>query len=128
MLRRVIQPTRFHVAVGGYTGPSYDVELHDGLLRYTRSDYGFQTVEQTELDVGDHSWERFRDLLDQLDAWSWLRDYHPHESIVDGTSWSLRIRWGRRHLTADGSNGYPPGWERFCRGLSAILLRGRPFA
>ena len=49
----------------------------------------------------------FRAVVDRLDVWSGAASYERDGLIVDGTQWSLELRWGERAVVGGGSNADP---------------------
>jgi hypothetical protein len=40
-------------------------------------------------------------------VWAWAASYEPADLILDGTQWSLVLRWGERAVATGGSNAFP---------------------
>lgn len=100
------RPDEFYASIGGYMGPSYRVELDDGVLVYTRMDSGYEEAEVVELQPSDEEWSAFLKALDEIGVWSWEEQYRDSE-VCDGTHWSFRIEVDGRRLETSGSNDYP---------------------
>ena len=131
-------PKRFTARIGGFLGPSYSIELHDGALLYTSSESGQRNQKHATLTPTAAQWREFRQTLDDLKVWQWRADY-PRQGTVDGTQWSLDIGYADRSLTAHGDNNYPDkdgkpngkpdSTDAFNRYLAAIkkLIGGKSF-
>ncbi len=117
-------PEVFQLAIGGHFGPSYNIDLDGGFIRYVASEDGRER-ETRKISPGTSGWDRFRTELEEIDVWSWQPSYS-ESSILDGTSWFLVIEWPDRSLRTSGSNAYPPGWDAFCRAVQK-LAKGLPF-
>lgn len=103
-------PAAFAFFIGGYTGTSHRVVWEAGDLRYERFGHGFEpdALEPQEAFARTTpDWAAFRAAVDRFDVWSWAASYEPDDLIVDGTQWSLELRWGERAVVAGGSNAYP---------------------
>ena len=108
--REAPPPEAFAFFIGGYTGTSHRVVWEGGDLRYERLGYGFEPEElepDEEFARPAPDWAAFRAALDRLDVWSWAASYEPEDLIVDGTQWSLELRWRERAVVTGGSNAYP---------------------
>ncbi len=108
--REAPPPEAFAFFIGGYTGTSHRVVWEGGDLRYERLGYGFEPdalEPEEEFARPAPDWAAFRAALDRLDVWSWAASYEPEDLIVDGTQWSLELRWGERAVVTGGSNAYP---------------------
>jgi hypothetical protein len=125
------KPSTLSIAIGGYTGNSYAVELSaDGLI-YRSLRYGYEANETLTIVPDRVAWERFRRALDDLGVWDWAPEYS-RPGIFDGTNWHVEIVWGERSIHSHGMNGYPGGSDDsqlFSRFLSAVraLVGGRDF-
>lgn len=100
------RPDEFHASIGGYMGPSYRVELEDGVLIYTKMGRGSEEQQVVELQPTDEDWSEFLETLDDIDVWSWKKRYE-NPGVCDGTSWSFRIAVDDRKLETSGNNAYP---------------------
>ena len=126
-----IRPTHLEVSLGGFTGPSYRVELQeDGRLLYLHNPESFTSAPGTRkrrIKVNDLQWRQFRGALEEVGIWDWDEEYVDPE-ILDGTQWLVRIRYEDAAVFSRGSNSYPPG-RSFKRLRSAVqeLLGGREF-
>ena len=127
--RNSVEPTRFHVFIGGFGRSSYDVRLVSGRLHYQDN-----SAEAPEiLSPTAEDWERFWSATEVCDLWNWTTSYHDPD-ILDGTQWKVEITLGRRRLKSSGSNAHPGGnsdgrWDSFMLFLRAVrkLLGGRQF-
>lgn len=128
-------PKQLSVSIGGYTGPSFAIELEGPYIQYTAYDSGFSDPRTEVIEVTDEQWQAFRTTLDSIDVWTWRSEYEVPE-IVDGTSWSVLIAWEDALIDSSGSNGFPgnptddgeptPEFNRFLNAVSS-LLGGREF-
>jgi hypothetical protein len=93
-------PKHFTAYIGGFFGPSYRIELNDGVVTYYRN------KERLTITPTPVQWYDFRQALDQLKVWRWRTNY-PSQGTADGTQWSLEIAYGDHALKSSGSNNYP---------------------
>jgi hypothetical protein len=93
-------PKQFSAYIGGFFGPSYRIELKDGVVTYYRN------KERLTITPTPAQWHDFRQTLDQLKVWRWHTNY-PSQGTVDGTQWSLEIVYSDHALKSSGSNNYP---------------------
>jgi hypothetical protein len=131
-------PSRFSASIDNFGRHSYTVELRDGKLLY--SDTTPKSVAQPiTITPSSDEWRAFRRALDAIGVWAWHESYMPNEPILDGTSWSLSLRYPDRSLVTGGGNCYPdahgnptgvplrtPAFSQFEAALEA-LLGGRSF-
>ena len=106
-------PQFFTTSIGGFPGPYYALVLNGDVLEYSSGDNDPKVAIEPTI----KQWKAFRRSLDNLDVWNWRQDYQPESVICDGTSWSLDLGWGERHIQSSGSNSYPPNLGHF---LSAV--------
>lgn len=125
-----IYPEKFKVFIGGYFGPSYEVELQaDGTLLYLDDPYGGVPLLRSEahaIMVSEDQWREFRKALNSANVWSWKEYYD--SAILDGTQWELIIKYGDAYVSSGGSNNYPLE-EEFKQFEDAVrsLLSGKEF-
>lgn len=116
-------PDKFKVAIGGYTGNSYSVELRNKKLIYNKNN------KESVLNPDRETWEQFWKRVEEIDIWKWNRSYKPDNDIVDGTSWKIDIKYGDNEVLSSGTNAYPPSskievseeFSRFCKAVSELL-------
>lgn len=126
-----IRPQHFEVSLGGFTGPSYRVEMQeDGSLLYLHHPRSFTAAPGTETErvrVTDTQWIQFRGALEEAAIWDWDDEYID-PGILDGTQWLVRIQYADASVFSRGSNSFPPGGRfRRLRGAVEALLGGREF-
>jgi hypothetical protein len=124
-----IHPEKFEASIGGFFGPSYEVELQpDGTLLYMNSPHRIPEPrrEREGIIVSEEQWREFREALDSANVWSW-KEYYDSD-ILDGTQWELTIRYGDAYVSSGGSNNYPPE-EEFKQFEDAVrqLIGGKEF-
>lgn len=130
-------PQRFHIRIGGFKGLTYEVQLQDGRLEYSKLDGG-QNSRRVRVRPTMEQWREFRRELDAIGIWRWRAQYLDFR-VVDGTQWSLDVAYPDRAIKTQGSNEYPgttPDFsgvpsasEAFTRYLKAVqrLVGGRAF-
>jgi len=132
MTRTSLEPPElFSASIGGYMGPTYAVEKVKRGVQYRRYESGYELREIRMIRPDEEAWATFRRALDEIGVWDWLPEY-ADPGIMDGTGWSLELKWGDRAISTGGSNGYPggsPDSPEFRGFLDAIssLIGGRPF-
>ena len=119
-------PSKFHAAIGGYTGISINVEILGDSLHHSQA-HGHDPHPPIGIDgsvlvtPSPEQWATFRKALDRAGFWDWDEGYSPTDSIMDGTSWAVEIQWGDRSHESHGSNAYPSKWDSFRRALRKLL-------
>ena len=125
-------PELFKLYVGGFLGPSYEIELEGDGLVYRLSEDGPEPQAVLRIDPGTRRWRSFWKRMDALEVWNWLPHY-PNPGVTDGTGWSVEISKGERWVSSHGSNNYPdrgglpdcsePSREfrEFCRAVRRLL-------
>jgi len=89
-------------------------------------------IEET-IPVPPERWQAFRRELDEMNVWSWKKNYKPEADDLDGESWSFSVVYTDRRVQTAGSNAYPaPGdppasdsrtelFDRFCSAISRLI-------
>ena len=119
-------PLQFQTYIGGYFGPSFDVELQeDGRLAYSAREGEKEAVSEI-LSVEHTVWAEFRSALEYACVRDWADKYN--SPILDGTQWGLEIAYTDWQKKCHGSNNYPPSgqFEIFLQAVRK-LTGGRPF-
>lgn len=116
---------RIHVTVGGFGGPWYSIESHDGqTMKYTFSQSGAPGDERTEeITPNDAQWDRFWGMVRGCKDW---RRVYDDPEVLDGTQWKVAVTAGDIELRSRGSNAYPANWKAFLRAIRS-LVGGRRF-
>jgi len=99
-------PKSFSASIGGFFGPSYQVELKDGKLYYRSYRGNPNRARRITITPTPEQWAKFRAALDAIHIWKWKARYD-NQYVNDGTQWSLSITYDDRALTSGGSNSYP---------------------
>ena len=114
---------KFTFFVGGYMGPSHlvraDTEEYGTALVYT-----YFPPRRAYDDPDEHTsvpfplegrWVQFSQDLLHCYVMDWNESYSD-PGVVDGTHWSLHVLFANGvEISRDGSNAYPPHWEKFLR-------------
>jgi len=100
------KPVVFEVSIGGYFGPSYNLQWDGSTLDY--EEYGDHNgfVRKSALTPTDKEWKRFWLACDRAALWRWKKSYD-NPDIVDGTNWSIHIKILHREIKSRGSNAFP---------------------
>lgn len=130
-------PQQFHARIGGFMGNTYEVQLQDGSLQYTKSGRGHKP-QHFRVRPTMEQWRDFRRELDAIGVWQWRPQYST-PGVADGTQWSLEVTYPDRTIRSQGNNDYPgaasdpsgvpSGSKAFSRYLKAVqrLVGGRAF-
>ena len=111
--------------VGGYMGSSYEVALTGASVLWRSSPGSYANWTEQTVPIDDSAWATFRSTLEGLDVWLWEDSYYD-PSVMDGTSWGVRLEWDGESIVSGGSNAFPDTWDDFCIAVE-LLLGGRKF-
>ena len=80
---------------------------------------GLCYVEPAEFKPTKEAWDKFIETVDGLNVWSWKKDYSDPYTL-DGTQWSLSMSKAGSKVKCEGSNMYPPDFEKFVRAVNRL--------
>jgi hypothetical protein len=101
----VFAPHVFNAHIGGLFGTSYSVQLTNDVLVYSATKAG-KLIDSAKIVPTDRQWGEFQEALNKLNIWEWRTNYINH-TVVDGTQWSLEIKYANGSLKTFGSNSFP---------------------
>lgn len=115
---------RLKAVVGGFFGPSYEVDLDffKMQIKWTGGEPGDQEIVTKA--INEHQCKTTIEHLKMLNLLNWKSNYSD-PNIRDGTQWSIDIEVSKTVFHKYGSNRYPKEWGLFCDLLKA--LTGREF-
>lgn len=122
----VVTPVFFKTWIGGFVGPSYEVELLNDELVYRVFERGYDVHSIETLSPTDSDWRRFQETVDRINVWSWEPVYNG-ESLPDATTWFVHLTISADEITSTGINLYPPLFVDYMHAVRD-LLDGRHFA
>ncbi|MBQ6310528.1 MAG: hypothetical protein IJK74_03160 [Bacteroidales bacterium] len=106
--------TSFHYSAGnGYAGWSFSVELNHnedrvgGVLKYENKQMRFRKEDDPEpkpriANVDDSVFVKVYNMIEEGKLYDEASYYHPFMDIMDGTGWSLRMGFGKEHISTGG--------------------------
>jgi hypothetical protein len=113
--------------IGGYPGPSYQVNvdfIHNCFYFFEwKMDSFFPQQKPKIIPIG--SVEQFKRELCRIRPWNWHRDYHRDTLILDGTSWSIKLKTKGKIYESEGFESFPKEWKKFTKAIAD--LTGLPF-
>ena len=92
--------------IGGYNGTCHQVEFKAGKLEYRLAKGAYMWEPAIILQPDSGAWKRFWEAVEIAGVWKWKKSYE-NIDVLDGTQWSLKLKYQGRSLTAEGSNAYP---------------------
>ncbi|HYD47507.1 MAG TPA: hypothetical protein VEB21_04135 [Terriglobales bacterium] len=115
-------PSELSISIGGYTGPSYSLELHGPYLIYQAYAEQHGLVSKWKLQPTPDQWREFWAELDRIDVWHWEANYD-NPDILDGTGWRITIAHADRRLATSGSNASPgrDSFDAFWQALRTLI-------
>lgn len=120
-----VEPTAFQASIGCcMNNDGYSVEWEDGMLIYRP--WGYEP--EIRVQPLPEDWQRFWAEMDKIGVWDWEKHYD-NMWVLDGTSWSIKLKQGKKRVTSDGSNAYPGSegpetsatFRAFCRAVQKLL-------
>ena len=100
----------FSFEYGGFSSDNYKI-YNNGIDLIVEINHHRIDHEEFNHQVSSDQWDKFWNIIDQIDAWRWGKDYF-NQDILDGTQWELVIyRKGKRRRRIFGSNDYPPNFK-----------------
>ena len=104
---RNVLPQRFSVSIGGFTGPSYKVNLEGDHLVYQAMGAGWHPQNTKRLHPSSEDWQHFWRAADKVELWRWRTSYKPRTVCPDGTSWEVELAFNDKHVHSVGLEAYP---------------------
>jgi len=98
-------PTQLIVRVGGFLGSTHVIELSRNALWCTELQ-GNQPVKKHLARPSHEQWIQFRSELNTVNVRRWQKAYL-NPNVLDGTQWSVRIRYPDLVVESVGSNNFP---------------------
>ena len=99
-------PTKLHFSIGGFMGECHEVEWKKWVLWYRRAEAASMGQPAIELSPSSEAWARFWVAIETAGVWRWKNRYEDND-ILDGTQWSLKLKYQGRSVSCRGSNAYP---------------------
>ena len=120
------RPITFESWIGGFVGPSYELEYSDGALIYRVYERGYDIHKSEVLAPDDTAWRRFMEAVTVADIWGWEETYQG-QSSSESTTWFINLETERHRVISKGINTYPPSFTDYLRAVRT-LIEGRQFA
>jgi hypothetical protein len=98
--------TRLRFNIGGFEAEGFDLRLSRGRIHYRRTVGPCPGPEPQVIRPTEEQWRQFWLEVDRIGVWAWLPEY-VNPNVLDGTQWSLELRYGERKVKSEGSNLYP---------------------
>ncbi len=120
------RPIIFESWVGGFIGPSYELEYTDDALLYRIYERGYDIHKSEVLRPDDKAWRRFLESVTAANIWAWEQTYQGQNSN-DSTTWFVHLETEKHAVISKGINIYPPSFTDYLRCVRT-LIEGRQFA
>lgn len=119
-------PACLQFRIGGFAGSSWELAWIGGQLWFREGDarqgpLDWKPWQPFEPPDAEH-WARLHDLMDEGKVWEWPKKCVDHD-VLDGTQWSLKIRWGRHRRSVHGENAFPAGFDQIAEVLRGLASR-----
>jgi hypothetical protein len=101
-----------NISLHSYYGSSWQLEAEGDTLYWIKSING-NVIEEKRLELSAEMIEAFIKECDDSRVFSW----EPHYlqcCMLDGTTWSVLLRYNGFTFRSSGTNGYPDNWVEFC--------------
>lgn len=104
-------PGAMYFCIGGYFQGYRSLRLSDlNLIVSPASIRDVPSPPERVTRPDERLWRNFWRSVNRLDVWSWQRNYTT-PGVMDGTDWSMLLRYQGRSVRSSGSNGYPKKGE-----------------
>ncbi len=104
--------TQLQFSIGGYTGTCHEVEWKQGKLWYRRANGAYQWQADVAITPTEEQWTNFWRAMETAGVWSWQESYD-NLTMLDGTQWSLKLKYRERRVRCEGSNAYPGSADHY---------------
>ncbi|WLR56789.1 hypothetical protein LC048_07915 [Mesobacillus subterraneus] len=126
-IRTEKEPVSMTVVLYGYPGPEMRVRIDFKRNTFTYFEWHLDSKASGPLIIGTFgSVEEFKKKLYSLKLWEWEEDYQTDGIVVDGTSWSVKLKTKGTTYESRGLDSFPKQWKEFCKAVS--LLVGKEFS
>jgi hypothetical protein len=121
------EPVMMTVVLHGYPGPEMRVRIDFKRNTFTYFEWHLDSKASGPLKVGTFgSVEDFKKKLYPLKLWEWEEDYQTEGIVVDGTSWSVKLKTKGKTYESRGLDSFPNQWKEFCKAVSVLV--GKEFS
>jgi hypothetical protein len=121
------EPVMMMVVLHGYPGPEMRVRIDFKRNTFTYFEWHLDSKASEPLKVGTFgSVEDFKKKLYPLKLWDWEEDYQTEGIVVDGTSWSVKLKTKGKTYESRGLDSFPNQWKEFCKAVSVLV--GKEFS
>lgn len=121
------EPVMMTVVLHGYPGPEMRVRIDFKRNTFTYFEWHLDSKASGALKVGTFgSVEDFKKKLYPLKLWEWEEDYQTEGIVVDGTSWSVKLKTQGKTYESRGLDSFPNQWKEFCKAVSVLV--GKKFS
>jgi hypothetical protein len=121
------EPVMMTVVLHGYPGPEMRVRIDFKRNTFTYFEWHLDSKASGPLKVGTFgSVEDFKKKLYPLKLWEWEEDYQTEGIVVDGTSWSVKLKTKGKTYESRGLDSFPNQWKEFCKAVSVLV--GKKFS
>ncbi|MBT2685493.1 hypothetical protein [Bacillus sp. ISL-37] len=121
------EPVMMTVVLHGYPGPEMRVRVDFKRNTFTYFEWHLDSKASGPLKVGTFgSVEDFKKKLYPLKLWEWEEDYQTEGIVVDGTSWSVKLKTKGKTYESRGLDSFPNQWKEFCKAVSVLV--GKKFS
>jgi hypothetical protein len=116
------EPVLMTVVLHGYPGPEMRVRIDFKRNTFTYFEWHLDSKFSGPLKAGTFgSVEDFKKNLYPLRLWDWEEDYQTEGIVVDGTSWSVKLKTKGKTYESRGLDSFPDQWKEFCRSVSVLV-------
>ncbi len=105
-----IVPKVFNITYGAYRElNNFSIKIEDGKIIPSYEFSPFHNSDKYEdIIPSKKDWIKFWKKMDNIDIWSWLKNYEPQGmAVLDGYYWNINIEFGDKKIKSSGSNAYP---------------------
>lgn len=121
------EPLLMTVVLHGYPGPEIRVRIDFKRNTFTYFEWHLDTKASGPLKVGTFgSVQDFKKKLYHLKIWEWDEDYQTEGIVVDGASWSVKLKTKGKTYESRGLDSFPGQWKEFCQSVSELV--GKQFS
>lgn len=116
------EPLLMTVVLHGYPGPEMRVRIDFKRNTFTYFEWHLDSKAPEPLNVDTFgSVEDFKKKLYPFKLWDWAEDYQTEGIVVDGTSWSVKLKTKSRTYESRGLDSFPTQWRDFCQAVSVLV-------